>query len=220
MRRKVMVVVLLAGLAAMAAGAVMIWPAVWVIVSGEGLPDTTPPQVLPPTWATPIDLPGVENLHRIDEGLYRGAQPTAKGFRRLAEMGVKTVVNLRSIHDDEDETAGTGLDCIDIHTEPWDLDQRQVAEFLQIVIDPSRRPVFFHCQHGADRTGAMAAAYRMVVEGWTAQQAIDEMTRGGYGFHRAWAGVVDFVRGLDVDGLRRQLHLPTPPAKPPASSQP
>ena len=44
-------------------------------------------------------------------------------------------------------------------------------------------PFFVHCQHGSDRTGVCIAAYRIVVQGWTKQDAIREMTGGNYGFH-------------------------------------
>lgn len=40
-----------------------------------------------------------------------------------------------------------------------------------------------HCWHGSDRTGAVIAAYRIVQQGWSQHDAIDEMINGGYGFH-------------------------------------
>src|SRR5436305_3374925 len=38
---------------------------------------------------------GVGNLHMVNDHLCRGAQPTDEGFKNLAKMGVKTVVDLR-----------------------------------------------------------------------------------------------------------------------------
>lgn len=210
MRRRLLMAVLLVGLVTMATGIVMVWPAICDVVTGRGLPDTTPPAVRPAAWAQPVDLPGVENLYRIHETLYRGAQPTEAGFGHLAQMGIKTVVNLRSDHDDADEMRDTDLARVDITTEPWGLHLRDVADFLKVVTDPSRQPVFFHCRRGADRTGAMAAAYRIVVQGWTPDAAIEEMTRGGYGFHRTWVGLVDVLRDLPAEDLRRQIGLAQP----------
>ena len=34
----------------------------------------------------------------------------------------------------------------------WRPSNTQVMEFLRIVNDPSRQPVFVHCRHGKDRT--------------------------------------------------------------------
>ena len=67
--------------------------------------------------------------------------------------------------------------------------------------------MFVHCQHGADRTGTATAVYRIVVEGWTKDEAIREMTQGGYGFHPLWANLIRYVRELDVDRLRREAGL-------------
>ena len=37
----------------------------------------------------PLPLAGVPNLHRVTPLIYRSAQPTAEGFRNLAEIGRK-----------------------------------------------------------------------------------------------------------------------------------
>jgi tyrosine-protein phosphatase SIW14 len=50
-----------------------------------------------------------------------------------------------------------------------------VATFLKIVNDPANQPVYVHCQGGRHRTGAMTALYRMTQDGWTPDQAYDEM---------------------------------------------
>ena len=63
----------------------------------------------PATWAQPIVMEGVPNLHRVSDALYRSAQPTAAGMRHLRKMGVKTIVSLRSFHSDRDEIGDTGL---------------------------------------------------------------------------------------------------------------
>ena len=60
-------------------------------------------------WATASEKPGLPNLHRVTDDLYRGAQPSAEGMRQLKKMGVRTVVNLRSFHSDRDEIGDTGL---------------------------------------------------------------------------------------------------------------
>jgi protein tyrosine/serine phosphatase len=44
----------------------------------------------------------IQRFQRVDEHLYRGAQPDAEGFRYLRDLGVRTIVNLR---DDESAVA-------------------------------------------------------------------------------------------------------------------
>jgi protein tyrosine/serine phosphatase len=160
-----------------------------------------------PRWAVPLSEPGLPNLHRIDAGLYRGAQPDEEGFSRLRAMGVRTVVNLRSMHSDRDEIRAAGLPedafrYVSIPMAAWAVEDEHVIAFLKVANDPASRPVFFHCQHGADRTGTMAAAYRVAVEGWSREDASREMTEGGYGFHGVWVNLLEYMNALDVERLR------------------
>ena len=41
------------------------------------------------------NVPGIKNFDQVDAHVYRGAQPTGEGFRYLARIGVKTVIDLR-----------------------------------------------------------------------------------------------------------------------------
>jgi hypothetical protein len=89
----------------------------------------------------------------------------------------------------------------------WDMHEEDVVRFLQLATDKTRQPVFVHCQYGADRTGVMCAAYRVAVDGWTKQQAIDEMTQGGFGFHPWWQNLVTFINGMDVEKIKGKAGL-------------
>ena len=75
-------------------------------------------------------------------------------------------------------------------------------EFLKVATDPKRQPVFVHCQHGADRTGTMCAIYRLVEQGWSKDEAIREITDGGYGFHSVWQNLIKYLRNLDVKAIK------------------
>jgi protein tyrosine phosphatase (PTP) superfamily phosphohydrolase (DUF442 family) len=160
-------------------------------------------------WAQPLALPGAPNLHKVTDSLYRGAQPTAAGMRNLARLGVRTVVSLRAFHSDRARLRQTGLGYEHIFMKTWHPEEEDVVRFLKIATDPARAPVFVHCQHGADRTGAMIALYRIVVQGWTKREAIDEMTGGGYGFHAIWTNLPPWIERLDIAALKAKVaHAP------------
>lgn len=133
-------------------------------------------------FAKRIEIVGVENLARINPNLYRGAQPTKEGFANLKALGIKTVINLRSHHTDKDVCRELGLRYyqikIDLFKPP---DPDQIEQFMQIVTNPENQPVFFHCHLGKDRTGVMAAVFRIVHDGWTNEEALAEMQY--FGFH-------------------------------------
>ena len=42
---------------------------------------------------------GVGNFQKVDDHVYRGAQPTEQGFKNLAQLGIKTIVDLREPGD-------------------------------------------------------------------------------------------------------------------------
>lgn len=173
---------------------------------GEGLP----PGDRPARWAAPVpDVPGLPNLFRVDGGLYRGAQPEVEGYGGLRSLGVRTVVNLRSGDDAECAAcARNGLEYVNIPCHAFNAEQEKAVAFLRVAADPARRPVFVHCKHGADRTGMMVALYRVVVQGWSKEEAIREMKEGGYGFHRIWWNLAEFIRDTDPEALRAESGLP------------
>jgi protein tyrosine phosphatase (PTP) superfamily phosphohydrolase (DUF442 family) len=181
------------------------WFLVGIVLTGLVLPPVgrgVEPPSRPATWATKIERPGLPNLHKVSDQLYRGAQPTAEGVRELEKLGVKTIVCLRAEHSDQDILGDSKIVAIQIPMNAWDVNETRITEFLKIATDKNRQPVFVHCLHGSDRTGAMCAAYRVVVDHWPKQQAIDEMTRGGFGFHPVWMNLPRLIEKLDVEKVR------------------
>ncbi|HUT77167.1 MAG TPA: tyrosine-protein phosphatase [Polyangia bacterium] len=163
-----------------------------------------------PRWAEPIEVAGLPNLHRVDDGLYRGAQPDPGGFAALRELGVRTVIDLRSSHSDLEVVRAAGLDpdafdLVAIPMSPSGISDDEILAFLRVAADPARRPVFVHCRYGADRTGTTVAAYRVVVQGWTPEAAVAEMKDGGFGHHSIYRGLRQTVLVLDIERLRREL---------------
>jgi uncharacterized protein (TIGR01244 family) len=170
-------------------------------------PESKTKQVTQKKWAQALELPGLPNLYKVSENLYRGAQPSNEGMRQLEKLGIKTVVNLRLLHSDRDEIENTGLSYEHIPMTTWNTQDEDVVRFLKIITDSNNTPVFVHCQFGADRTGTMCAIYRIAVEGWNKNEAIDEMTNGGFGFHSIWKNLVDYIHSLDIDKIRHTAVL-------------
>jgi len=160
------------------------------------------------------DLPvdgetGILNFAKVSDGLYRGGQPDAEGFARLKARGIRTVVSLRTFNVDRPLLRGLGLEYCHISFKAGHPEDEDVVEFLQVATDPTRQPVFVHCQWGCDRTGMMVAAYRVVVEGWSRARALDEMRR--MGFNNDWHGIEEYVEHLDAAALRKAMAAAPPP---------
>jgi len=162
----------------------------------------------PASWARPIEVAGVKNCFQVTSNLYRGAQPTAGGMAQLQAMGVRTIISLRSLHSDRHQLADTGLKGIHLGMTPMHADEDEVVEFLKAVTDTNNLPALVHCERGADRTGTMCAMYRIVVCGWTKQEAIAEMKNGGFDFSPVWKNLVSFIEKADIAGLKRRVASP------------
>ena len=168
------------------------------------------------SWAQSLKLDGVPNLHKVSDNLYRSAQPTAQGMKNLKQMGIETVVNLRSFHSDRDEIGKTGLGYEHIYMKAWHPERKEVVRFLQIVTNPKRTPVLVHCLHGADRTGTMCALYRIAVQGWTKDEAVREMTEGGFNFHAIFDNLPEWIGELDIESIKKDAGIETSTEQTPA----
>jgi tyrosine-protein phosphatase SIW14 len=127
------------------------------------------------------DLPSSNNIPRfqmLTTGVYRGGQPDKKGFEFLKQQGVKTVINLRMENDEETTVKQLGMNYVQIAIDdprPTSrISEQAISKYFEIVNNPENYPIFFHCRRGADRTGAMAALYRIAYQGWDAKKAYSE----------------------------------------------
>ncbi len=140
------------------------------------------------------DLP---NFHQITENIFRGGQPTAEGIKRLARLGIKTIINFRdtqeSVLREKMIAEAEGLRFINLRLSNWfKAKDYEIEIILQEILKSENQPVFIHCKRGADRTGTVAAVYRMQYEGWTAEQADQEAKKYGIGWWQVW--MKDYIK--------------------------
>ena len=127
-----------------------------------------------------LPLAGVENFYKVDNQVYRGAQPSAAGFASLAKLGVKTIIDLREIgeHSQSGEEAivkALGMQYVSIPLRKMSTpDNGVVSRVLGLLSDSASAPVFVHCKRGADRTGAIIACYRISHDSWQPKLALSE----------------------------------------------
>lgn len=111
----------------------------------------------------------------------------------MKAMGVRTVINLRTRHGERKAVEAAGMRSVEIPMEVMNnVDPAVVRKALSVMTDPANQPVFFHCAFGKDRTGVVAAVYRMEVDGWSAAEAEAEME--AFGFNEIWFQLEKFVR--------------------------
>jgi len=159
----------------------------------------------PAQWATPVQLRGAANLYKVTDYLYRSGQPTEEGMKNLKKLGIKTIINLRAFYFDSDKIRETGLFVEELSVKVWHIEDADVVRVLRIIRKKENGPFLIHCSNGSDRAGVMIAMFRVVEQGWTKEDAIEEMVNGGYGFHRLWFRIVGYVKHADVERIRKQV---------------
>jgi protein tyrosine/serine phosphatase len=174
-------------------------------VVAQDIAEPAPAPARPSHWAEPMIVEGVPNLHRLSPMLYRSEQPTALGMKNLEKLGIRTVINLRHFNHDDDEVAGTSLRTERVKILTWRIGDKHVVEVMRMLRKNENGPFLIHCQHGADRTGLMSAMYRILEQGWSPDDALQELVEGGYGYHSMWKNIVRYVRSVDAAKLRSAI---------------
>ena len=160
-------------------------------------------------WAKPLAIPGLPNLNQVAPNLYRSAQPTAEGFAAAqSALKVLTVINLRESQSDAALLTGLNIAELSVPMNALNIKQEDVIKALKLIkAGEAKGPVLVHCKHGADRTGVVIAMYRIVYQGWSKEQAIDEMKHGGFNFHTVFFNIPTFVQNADIAAYKRALAI-------------
>ncbi len=121
-----------------------------------------------------------KRVHVIHPGrLVRGAWQRPSPLRRIIDReGIKTIVTLTAINSTDEKfidqtrvVKDTGIDWVIIPMRGSRATVEQMALAADLLADPERQPVYFHCVAGHHRTSLAHAAYLIRHEGYTAEQA-------------------------------------------------
>jgi hypothetical protein len=146
-----------------------------------------------PGFAVKEFIPGVANFARITPAIWRGQAPDSGGIKKLREMGVRTIIDLRTRGEHEGLADDPTVEYVRMPFSATDPPPEELIDrFFAIVTDPDKQPVFFHCRYGKDRTGTMAALYRIKIQGWEPEKAVREMKY--FGFRSIYRDLIGFVR--------------------------
>jgi tyrosine-protein phosphatase SIW14 len=158
-------------------------------------------------WTSTLSGQGssLPNFKIVSDHILRGGQPTDDGFRKLAERGVKTVVDLRwvdehSIPHEKQVVEIDGMRFVSIPMKGLGAPTaEQVSQALSVLEDSDNWPVFIHCRRGSDRTGTVLACYRISHDHWENQKALEEAKANGLSaFERAMRSYIEHFRPVPL----------------------
>src|ERR1700730_15545213 len=168
-------------------------------VHAQNTPQAITPSVMSSAYGEKLKIRGVPNPGKINDGLYRGAQPNEQGLEELKKLGITTIVDLRAedrgkVEWERKEAEKLGMRFVHIPINGFAAPtNEEVVQFLSLFRGDPQQKVFVHCLLGEDRTGVFVATYRMSVQKWPAAQALHEMN--AFGFNGFWhPAMKSFVR--------------------------
>lgn len=162
------------------------------------------PHTLRGACSNDLDSP-IRNFCVVTPGtLWRGPNPNAADAHWLLERGVRSIVSLQRNDKRAFEDAAApphlsqslpyfqvpGFSPLQVLSAKH-LDDH-VALFLAIM-KQAPKPIYIHCRAGVDRTGVVAAAYQVMIEGADPDQVIADMAR----WHSPWYRIdAKYIRNL------------------------
>lgn len=159
--------------------------------------------VRPASWAQSLD--SRINLYRMAPDLYRSALPSARDLPQLQALGIATVINFYQ-RGDEQWLKDPQVVQVHLPLRTDRIDDADVIEALRSIHHAqSRGRVLIHCKHGQNRTGLIAAMYRVIYQNWSKEQALAEMRGGGFGGQERMDDAERYLRGVDIPALRSAL---------------
>jgi protein tyrosine phosphatase (PTP) superfamily phosphohydrolase (DUF442 family) len=182
-------------------------------------PQAITPSTMSSAYGDKLKIDGIPNPGKINDNLYRGAQPNGKGLEELKKLGITTIIDLRAEDRPKSEWEKKEAERLGIHFVQIPIagfaapTNEEVVQFLSLTRDPQQK-IFVHCLLGEDRTGVFIATYRMSVQKWPVTQAMHEMN--SFGFNSFWhpamkAFVRDFPARLTSAPAYASLQDPKSP---------
>ncbi|MBI4533298.1 MAG: tyrosine-protein phosphatase [Candidatus Melainabacteria bacterium] len=177
-------------------------PACLPALGKPNLPDavSTVDQRTNPPLAQETSSVNLPNFHVVHPYLLRGGEPSVAGLHKLKEMGVNTIIDLRSdqkkVQTEKSTVKQLGMRFINLPMTSKAPTTSAVKTFLTLLTQASTAssPVFVHCAHGSDRTGCMIGIWRVAHDGWSYDETFTEMRK--YYFNPKFSQLSETVKKM------------------------
>jgi uncharacterized protein (TIGR01244 family) len=137
------------------------------------------------------------NTHQVSPRMYRSAQLAPYQIKRAAEMGIKTIVNLRGKRDcgsyllQKEACEKLGITLIDFPVSSRDAPRKTDLRNLKEIFARIEYPALLHCKSGADRAGLGAALFLALAENRPLEEAAAQLHLKYGHFRHAKTGILD-----------------------------
>ena len=150
------------------------------------------------------------NFHKVNENIFRSGQPDEDEFESLCTFnGIRSVLNLRDCNSDKKIIGSINkrlytpaVTLYDVPIATGKISEADLYKILTVFRDASK-PLLVHCWQGSNRTGCAVAAYRIVFENWSVEEAIAELMKPEYGhFSFFYSNIPELLRKADWQKIK------------------
>ncbi|WP_423415562.1 tyrosine-protein phosphatase [Hyphomicrobium sp. B1] len=152
------------------------------------------------------------NRHRVDQRLWRSAQPTPGDLRREKRRGIRTVLCVRGGFPfrpwplEQEACERFGLELYKVGIRGREAPYRNDLLALIDLFSSIEYPALVHCKSGADRSGFVAAVYLMAIEGRRADDAMRQLSLRFGHLRTSRAGILgEVIKAYRAEGEARGL---------------
>ncbi len=149
------------------------------------------------------------NKHRLDEHVYRSAQPAPHQIKAAARMGIRTIVNLRgerlcgSYWLEQAACLRHGIKLVNYQVRSRAAPSLEELRGARELFETVEYPILMHCKSGADRAGLMSVLYRHLRGGEPMETAIHQLSLRYGHIRQADTGVLDAFFQRYIDDAKR-----------------
>jgi protein tyrosine/serine phosphatase len=123
-----------------------------------------------------------QNFHWVSEEMARANQPSPSQIAAYADMGFKTIVNLRGLSDtgyyalEKEACTQNGIELVDLRMFSREPPKRETVLEAKRLFETIAYPALMHCKSGADRAGIGAALFLHFHKGVPIEQAREQLS--------------------------------------------
>ncbi|MEJ2044539.1 MAG: tyrosine-protein phosphatase [Reinekea sp.] len=138
------------------------------------------------------------NLYQLDTNAWRSNQPSPRRIRKLAEMGIKTIINLRGVSRwgsyalEKEACEKYGIRLINHRMYSRRMPTVDELHETKALFDSLNEPALFHCKSGADRAGICSALYILMKKQGSIDEAINQLSFKYLHIKHSKTGRLDF----------------------------
>jgi len=126
------------------------------------------------------------NVRQIDEQMYRSAQPSPRDIRNWANQGLKTIINLRGLRNNERQPGywhlerqacrAAGIEMVDLRAYSREAPKPEFLLKIDELFQTLQYPALMHCKSGADRAGLGGFLYKFLKLGQPLEEAREQLS--------------------------------------------